>query len=161
MEPTRHLGGFIRAISNAMDQSMRQNVEAIGLTTSQGMFLYHLYYRQEIQGCETYARDLEQFFDIKHPTVSGILQRLESAGFVTFAVNDTDHRRKAIRLTPKAMEAHAAIDSHIQSEENRLLEHMSDQDVQEFRRLLRQAADNLGVCAPCSGKHSDKEEGKL
>lgn len=158
MEPTRHLGGFIRAISNAMSQSMQQNAEAAGLTTTQCMFLHHLWFRQEIQGKATYARDLEQFFDVKHPTVSGILRRMESAGYVTFEADAEDHRCKAIRLTPRAVRAHSAIESHIQSEEDRLVAHMTPAEVQEFRRLLRQAADNLGVCAP---HHPEKEEANL
>lgn len=158
MEPTRHLGGFIRAISNAMSQSMQQNTEAVGLTTTQGMFLHHLWFRQEVQRKPTYARDLEQFFDVKHPTVSGILRRMEAAGFVTFEANADDHRCKAICLTPKAVQAHDVIDAHIQSEEDRLVEHMTPAEVLEFRRLLRQAADNLGVCAPC---HPEKEEANL
>lgn len=160
MEPQRHLGGYIRAISNAMAQSMQQNAETVGLTTTQGMFLHHLWFRQQIQGEFTYARDLEQFFDVKHPTVSGILRRMEAAGFVTFEANTDDHRCKAICLTPKAIQAHAAIDTHLQSQERRLVEHMTPAQVQEFRNLLQQAANNLGVCAPPAPHHPDKEEAK-
>lgn len=160
MEPQRHLGGYIRAISNAMAQSMQQNTEAVGLTTTQGMFLHHLWYRQQVQGQTTYARDLEQFFDVKHPTVSGILRRMEAAGFVTFEANTDDHRCKAICLTPKAVQAHTAIADHLQCQEARLVEHMTPAQVQEFRSLLRQAADNLGVCAPSNPHHPNKEETK-
>ena len=78
----RHLGGYIRAISNAMTQNMQQNSEQLGLTSTQGMFLHHLWIRKEKLGLPTYAKDLEEFFDIKHPTVSGVLQRMEAAGFV-------------------------------------------------------------------------------
>ena len=146
IERQRHLGGFIRAIDNAMSQDMRQNCERLGLTTSQGMFLQHLWFRQVKLGVLTYAKDLEEFFDVKHPTVSGILQRMEAAGFVQFQSSETDRRCKAILLTDKAMEIQAETNRHIQQTEARLVQGMSEHEVQEFRRLLRLAADNLGVC---------------
>lgn len=149
MEPNRHLGGYLRAISNAMSRNMQQNAEQLGLTSTQGMFLHHIWFRQEQQGLLTYARDLEEFFDVKHPTVSGILQRMETAGFIRFEASKTDHRRKSIHLTEQAMEVHSHTELHIRQTEARLVSGMTDTEVQEFRRLLQIAAANLNVCEPC------------
>ena len=160
MNNNRHLGGFIRAISNAMSQNMQQNSEELGLTSSQGVFLHHLWVRQEKQGLPTFARDLEEFFDIKHSTVSGILQRMEAAGFVEFQASESDRRCKAIVLTQKAMEVHARTELHIQQTEAKLVEHMTEAEAAEFRRLLQIAANNMGVCMPCHN-HTKKEESTL
>ena len=146
MNRERPLGSYLRAISNAMAQDMQQNSERLGLTSTQGMFLHHLWYRQELLNQPTYARDLEEFFDIKHPTVSGILQRLEAAGFVVLHASETDRRCKAIYLTQKAMDTHAQIELHIAQTEAKLVEHMTEAEAAEFRRLLQLAAGNLGVC---------------
>ena len=161
MTHDRHLGAFIRSISNAMAQNMQQNSEQLGLTSSQGMFLHHLWYRQEILGESTYAKDLEEFFDIKHPTVSGILQRMETAGFVKLVASETDRRCKAIHLTQKAMDAHAQTDACIQQTEHQLVATMTDAEVQEFRRLLQIAAKNLGVCSTQHPPKPPKEESHL
>ena len=71
---------------------MQQNLEQLGLTSTQGMFLHHLWVRQQKLGRVTYARDLEEFFDIRHSTVSGILQRMEAAGFVEVHGSETERR---------------------------------------------------------------------
>lgn len=153
MDCKRHLGGYLRAISNAMAQNMQQNSEQLGLTSTQGMFLHHLWYRQEVLRLPTCARDLEAFFDIKHPTVSGILQRMESAGFVELRASDSDRRCKTVVLTEKAMAAHAQTTARIEQTEAKLVETMTAQEAAEFRRLLQIAANNLGVC------HKSHKEG--
>ena len=120
MKRERHLGGYLRAISNALAQDMQQQTEQLGLTSVQGMFLHHLWYRQEVLKVPTYARDLEEFFYIKHPTVSGVLQRMEAAGFVSFQAKEEDRRCKTILLTEKAMQTHAKIEQRICASEERL-----------------------------------------
>lgn len=146
MDSNRRLGSYIHSLSNALAQDMRQSSEQLGLTPSQGMFLHQIWFRQEILHRDTYARDLEQFFDVKHPTVSGILQRMEAAGFVRFEQNRTDRRCKAVRLTQKAVDAHLQAAARIEQSEARLTVNMTEAEVREFRRLLQLAADSFGVC---------------
>ena len=97
MTDKRLLGGYLRTISNALSQDLQQQAEQLGLTSSQGMFLHHIWKRRQ-EGLETYARDLEEFFYIKHSTVSGILQRMEAAGFIALRAKEDDKRCKAIEL---------------------------------------------------------------
>ena len=146
MHTERPLGGYLRAISNALSQDMQQQTEQLELTSSQGMFLHHIWKRKQIDGLDTYPKDLEEFFYIKHPTVSGILQRMEAAGFVSLKASQSDKRCKAIHLTQKALDAHAQIEAHIQASEERLTRGMSEQERQLLRQLLKRSADNLGVC---------------
>ena len=152
MQQQRPLGGYIRAIANALDQQIRNHPDGSDLTPTQGMFLHHLWFRQEVLQQPTYAKDLEAFFDIRHSTVSGILQRMETAGYLTFLPNETDRRSKAVVLTQQAMETHARITERIHQTEAKLVADMTDAEAAEFRRLLQKAAHNLNVC-----HHSNKE----
>lgn len=145
MTNKRLLGGYLRAVSNAMTQDLQQQTERLGLTSSQGMFLHHIWKRQA-EGLETYSKDLEEFFYIKHPTVSGILQRMEAAGFLHLQAKENDRRCKAIYLTQKAMNAHNTIETHLKQSEAQLLDGMTEEEQLQFRRLLQIAAKNLGVC---------------
>lgn len=145
MERQRHLGGYFRAISTALSQQMQQNCETLGLTATQSMFLHHLWYRQHILCEPTYARDLERFFEIRHPTISGILQRMEAAGFLTMEASAADRRCRAIHLTEKAEAAQEQTEQYILETEALLLRGMSDTEIAEFRRLLQLTATNLGV----------------
>lgn len=150
MNRERSLSGYLRALANALSQQLGQNVEALGLTPAQGMFLHRIWYRQEVLQQPTCAKDLEQFFSIRHSTVSGILQRMETAGFLTFEVSELDHRRKCICLTQKAWDAHAQTERLIQKNDARLVAGMTEEERLEFRRLLKLAAKSMGVfeCAP-------------
>lgn len=161
MECERHLGGFFRAISNALAQNMQRNLDELGLTSTQNMFLHHLWFRQEKLGLPTHAKDLEEFFDIKHPTVSGILQRMETAGFVEFQPSQTDRRCKVIGLTPKSMHAVSGAIQKIEETEAALVRGMTETEAAELRRLLRKVANNLGVCASPCPRPSIKEESNL
>ena len=140
------LGSYFRALSNAIERDMRQNFESLSLTPAQGMFLHCLWMRQEVQHIDTHAKDLEQLFDIKHPTVSGILQRMQAAGFVTFEAGQQDRRCKVVRLTDKALEAHAQTAAHIAQSEARMTEGLSEEEVTQLHRLLAKLAQNMDVC---------------
>ena len=156
MHCNRHLGGYLRAVSNAMAQNLQQNSEELGLTSMQSMFLHHLWVRKEKMGLVTYAKDLEDFFDIKHSTVSGILQR-----FVEFQASAADRRCKAVCMTQKSLDALEQIGARIQQTEQKLVSGMTEDEVQEFRRLLQLAANNLGVCMPEHKNTKPKEEAAL
>ena len=151
-----HLSRYLRAISNALAQDMQQKSEQLGLTSAQGMFLHYLWKRQTQEQQRTYAKDLESFFYVKHSTVSGILQRMESGGFLTFNSEEADRRCKSIVLTQKALDAHAQFERHLQHTEQRLTQGMTEDERNELLRLLRLAAKNLGM--DCKAKISEKED---
>ncbi len=157
MERQRHLGSYFRALSNALTMNMRQTTDALGLTPTQGMFLHHLWHLEEVEQRPAYAKDLEKFFDIRHPTVSGILQRMESAGFLTLKESRDDRRCKQIVLTEKARDAHEQTKRQIEATEQQIVEGLSPEEVCMFRHFLEQAANNLNVCHASLCKPSSKE----
>lgn len=73
----------------------------LGLTTAQSDLLRYLSLRGDEQ---TTVQDIGLHFHLKHPTVVGILRRLEEKGFVTTAVSERDHRCRIVRATAKAGE---------------------------------------------------------
>jgi len=158
MHRERSISGYLRTLANALVQELGQGLDALGLTPAQGMFLHRIWYCREVLGQGICAKDLEQFFNIRHSTVSGILQRMEAAGFLTFTVSELDHRRKQICLTQKALDAHAQTEKMIQNNDAHLTAGMTEAERQEFRRLLKLAAQTMGVaeCAPFP--QTEKEE---
>lgn len=161
LESPRHFAIYFRSIANALTRELDQKSEELGLTSAQGMFLHRIWIGQEKLKVPVYAKDLEDFFDIKHSTVSGILQRLEAAGYLEFCPSPADRRCKSIHLTPKALEAHAQLETHILQINARLVDNMSPEDAEKFRELLQIAAKNMGVCLPCHLSASKQEESKL
>ena len=157
MDYPRHLAVYFRSIANALTRELDQKAEQMGLTSSQGIFLHRIWVCQEKLQMPIYAKDLEDFFDIKHSTVSGILQRMEAAGYVEFLPSPDDKRCKSIHLTDKALETHAQMEAHLLQTNDRLVANMSPEEVELFLRLLQTAAENMGVCLSCHLTSTPKE----
>ena len=90
-----------------------------------------------------YPKDIEKRFNLTHPTVSGLLQRLEAKGFITCIPDPDDRRYKRVAITPSAREIQAEICRHIQSMEQAMIAGMRDDEVETFIRLLDMAAENI------------------
>ena len=146
MEPNTAIGPKINALSHAMDQALNRSVSSMELTASQGFVLGYLTHHRS---APVFQRDLEREFGFSHPTASGILQRLESKGFVQFAVCDRDRRCKQILVTDKALQLHEQIRARMQENETQVTKGMSAAEIAQFQRLLNLAMKNMGAELGC------------
>ena len=76
---SQNLGPRLRHLSNRITQYMDQQFLALDLTSTQSFILHYLVLHE---GEHVYPKDLEKRFHLTHPTVSGVLQRLEAKDFV-------------------------------------------------------------------------------
>ena len=143
MGEIRHVGRSFRIISQTLTQRMQRDHEALGITSTQGYVLGYLSRRQNAGDLPIYAKDVEQHFGVKHSTVSGILQRLESKGFLLIEPDDTDRRCKKILLTEKALQIHGKILENIIATEELLYRDMTEQEQADFTALLQKAMENI------------------
>ena len=121
-------------------------------------FAFFLGYLVHHRDQPIYPRDFEREFDFSHPTVSGVLRRLESKGFVTFQPGEKDRRCKQVLLTEKAMECHAAIGRRLMQTEQKALTGLSDAEVAELHRLLGVIMKNMGVSLCCRPPRVQEDE---
>ena len=129
-------------MSQAIRQAIDRKLTDLDLTGQQSFIIRFL---SEQQGEVVYPKDIEKRFNLTHPTVSGLLQRLESKGFLTCEPDPDDRRFKRVLLTKKAEECQKEIWQHIQSLERTMTAGMSEEDIDTLVRLLDQAAENLDV----------------
>lgn len=149
-----HYGKLIRVLQNCTDQALNTALASMDLTCAQGHIMGFIIHRQ-IPPC---PRDIEEAFQLSHPTVSGILSRLEQKGFIEFRPDEEDRRCKRIYLLPKGLQLHETMHQTILATEEKLVEGFSEEEKQQFVTLLTHAISNLGG-HPCKRKH--KEEPKL
>ena len=81
-------------------------------------------------------KELEEKFGVSHPTVAGILKRLESKELVRTSVNEKDRRRKDVLLTSKGGEYAMKFRIDCRDMEKTLTEHLSEDECREFCRML-------------------------
>lgn len=139
MEQHRY-GIMIKQLSRAFEKVINSFYAQMDLTFAQGMTLRYLSAHQDRP---VYARDLEHHFALSHPTVSGILQRLEAKGFITFAPEKQDRRCKRIVLTPRYLDNHEQICTTLGQLEQTLVGGFSEDEKEQFWALLCRAAQNV------------------
>ena len=144
---------YIRMLHSATDQAMTNALTAMELTAAQGHVMGYITHR-ESPPC---ARDIEEAFHLSHPTISGILARLEKKGFIEFRPDENDRRCKRIYVLPKGLELDETMHRIIQDTEAALVRDFTDAEKEQFGLFLTRAIDNLGV-NPCKRKHTIKEE---
>ena len=136
-----HFGHLIRVLHWCTDQSMTTALEQMELTAAQGHIMGYLSH-QAVPPC---PRDLEEAFHLSHPTVSGILSRLEQKGFIALRTDPNDRRCKRIYILPKGQECHQTMYQTIQSMEGQLVQDFTPEEQRQFKDFLRRAAANMGI----------------
>lgn len=81
-------------------------------------------------------KEIEDHLRVSHPTVVGIISRLEKNGFVTCFTDEKNHRNKIVCLTDKAKGIVSVISADKKEIERKLTQGLSDAELEEFRRIL-------------------------
>ena len=149
------VGPRIKRISNALDRKRTLDLEDMDLTSSQGMVLGYLNRRRE----ETvYPGDIGKHFGLSHPTVSGILQRLEAKGFITYEAERGDRRKKRVCTTDRALDCHQRIRGRFLETEALLTGTMSPQELATLVTLLDRMIEKLDAgCEACRPKEESHD----
>lgn len=148
-----HYGHTIRILHCSISQAANSAMAEMDLTSAQARIMGFLAVRKEAP-C---ARDIEEEFNLSHPTVSGILSRLEKKGFIAFRPDEQDRRCKRIYILPKGAACNERIYQAIQENERLIVRGFSEDEKVQFAGFLTRAANNLGYDPQL---HFDKEEPK-
>ena len=148
----KHYGHLVKVLHWCTDQAITAGLEQVGLTAAQGRVMGYLSHCKE-PPC---PKDVEEVFRLSHPTVSGILTRLEKKEFIELYPDPADKRCKRIRVLPKGEECRETMHRTIQDMERQIVEDFSPEEQERFHGLLLRAIKNMGGgCIP-----APKEETK-
>ena len=148
----RHFGHRLRILHWCTDQAVTNALAELELTSAQGRILGYLAMRKTAP-C---PKDIEEEFRLSHPTVSGLLARLEKKGFIEMRSDREDRRCKRIYLLDKGKDCNKSMYETICATENRLVEGFTEEEQAQFAQFLNRAITNMGS-SPCR-KHPHKEE---
>ena len=140
-----------RVLHCAVSQTMTEAFGEMELTSAQGRIMGHLA-RRKRPPC---AKDIEEEFHLSHPTVSGLLSRLEKKDFIEFRPDEKDGRCKRIYVLPRGLACHERIHKTIQENEARIVRGFTPEEKAQFADFLSRAVRNMG-CDP--NFHLDEEE---
>lgn len=115
----------------------------MGLTSVQLRVLDEINFLKASGQAEINQKDLEKIEQVTHPTMTGIIRRLENKGFIKCIPSPTDHRYKKITCkseTPGIHEKLAAQDKEVLSE---LCNGFSREQIDEFVHMTDLILKNI------------------
>ncbi len=139
-----HLGQMFRVPSCCAAQAVTGALGEMDLTSAQGHVMGYLA-RCQAPPC---PRDVEEHFHLSHPTVSGLLARLEKKEFIELRPDPADKRCKRIYTLPKGRDCHEKIYKAILENEECIVRGFSQEEQDQFADFLTRATRNMGV-EPC------------
>lgn len=149
---SKHYGPRLKMLHYCTDQAITNALTEMDLTAAQGHIMGFLSRRAEAP-C---PKDIEEVFHLSHPTVSGLLNRLEKKEFIALRPDPSDKRCKRIYILPKGEACNQKIHTVIKAIEHQLVQDFSPEEQDTFTRLLDRALSNMGGIP----RPADKEECK-
>ena len=173
MNAPRHLGHRVRILSQAIRQAIDRKLCDLDLTGQQSFIIRYL---SERQGEVVYPKDIERRFNLTHPTVSGLLSRLEQKGFLELKTDPSDRRSRQIIISGKGLACHERMHAVITENESRIVQGFTQEEKTLFTQFLQRAIENVcpvpcekedtssvspaGCHLPQRGRQNEKEETK-
>ena len=131
-----HMGRLIQMLSHQMKRKncIVTMIDGDGLTVMQKHILKFILL--ETLHREIYQKDIEEEFQIRKSTVTGILQLMEKNGFIYRENVEKDARLKRIIPTKKAEALRPSILSHINESEAQMTQGISEKDSSSLLQVL-------------------------
>ena len=99
--------------------------------------------RRNLEGLETYQKDVEKEFKISRSTASELMQNMEKLNYIYREVSPIDSRLKKIVLTEKSIELHKKVILTFDDIESKLLSVFSEEETKTLFGFLLRLEKNL------------------
>lgn len=133
-------GYYFKCIDQALKKRMDDSLMEVDLTKSQEEILRFLHFHRHESIIQ---KDIENFFHISNPTVTGLLNRLESKGFITRELSKEDKRVRTIKLTTNGKAVQEKMKRNFKMYEIQMTEGFSDGEKEMLYELLERVIHNL------------------
>ena len=143
MSNTDLLGFRIRSLWQQVKRLMNRHLtenDGYGLTGMQ--FAIVSYIAKESATRDVFQKDLEQKFDIRKSTVTGILNTMERDGLLLRETVPYDARLRKMILTDKALQAKKNSEQVIDTVENQLSKGLTEEEIATFLTILEKISKN-------------------
>ena len=127
-------------ITNKFREIGDKNLQKYNLTAAQLDVLIYLKSNGEK---EIHQRQIEKWFQLKNPTVTGLLNRLEEKHFIVRKTNPEDRRYRVIELTEKGEQLLGQLWEEACNLENRMYSNLSEEEQKVLMDLLDRILNSL------------------
>lgn len=127
---------LLKIITDKIRTGADAHLKSINLTLTQSRVLAFVV----DCGGQTTQKEIEDFLQVSHPTVVGIVSRMEKNGFLACSYERVS---KVVTLTEKASVVGDDMVKSMESSDATMLRGLSDEEIRELERLLKVVYANL------------------
>lgn len=133
------VGYLIKGIHDKLKVKADVDLKEFDLTLTQSRVMGFL----AGNGGQATQKEIEVFLGVTHPTVVGVVSRMEQKGFLVSWIDESDKRNKNVMLTEKANAVGADMDRSVETMEDRLVASLSAEEVKKLKDMLWVMYKNL------------------
>lgn len=136
---TKDIGYWLKVINEKLKVKADADLKEHGLTQAQCRVLVLL----DHKGGQATQKEIEDLLAVSHPTVVGIISRMEQSGYVTTWIDPKVQRSKMVQLTPKATAIQDTLRHTIREQERSMLQGLSETEIQQLEETLLKIYNNI------------------
>lgn len=133
-------GCLLKMITDKIKIQADANLAQHDLTLTQSRVLGYL----ARNGGTATQKEIEGFLQVSHPSVAGVIGRMEQKGFVSCRADPADKRSKLVCQTPRATEIAHQMQATIAAAEQQMLRSLSPKQIATLEDALRTIYADLG-----------------
>ena len=133
------IGYLIKNISDKIKLNADTSLSEHNLTMTQSRVMGFL----SSKGNRASQKEIEDFLQVTHPTVVGVVARMEQKGFITTRVDETDKRNKIVELSACAQKLGSEIGNMVEEYEHSMTKGLTDEQIKQLSELLQVIYTNL------------------
>lgn len=140
MENNIHeIGYLMKVITDKIRVKGDKDLKSQNLTLAQSRVLAYLLENGE----KATQKEIEDFLEVAHPTVVGIITRMKENGYVETEIDPQNRRNKIVSLTEKAVAVGENLSINIAKQDSEMLEGLSEKQITELYNMLNIIYRNL------------------
>ncbi len=140
MRERKTIGFLFKQINNVYEKEFNNRLKRLGITSSQCEVLDFLLQSSKD---EVTQRDIERALNLKNPTVTGLLKRLDEKGFILSVPSGKDKRCKNIYLTEKAYDIQRRMEMERKKLDKMLTLGMTKKEIDALYKMLNRVLYNI------------------
>lgn len=126
------IGYLLKQITDKMKVSADASFKEKDLTFAQARVLEYVISK----GGNTTQKSIEDYLDVSHPTVVGIVSRMEKSGYLVCHVDKEDKRNKIVEVTERAVCVSQELETGKTAQEEKLLKGLTKEEIETLYRIL-------------------------
>lgn len=143
MDDKTPIGLNIAIIDRAFRKKLDEKASRMGLTSSQIRALAAISLMETSGVAEINQRMLEEHEQVTHPTMTGILQRLENKGFIKSEPSAVDRRYKKINSTGQGVGISKKLEDQDMEILKELCSGMTEEQINQFLELTQMMVNTI------------------